>query len=279
MNRQKFVEPAEDPEPLVWRFETWLNMSKDNTFYLYDDKGIRRSSTPAPPDAKAVYAAGGITDVYRHKELGTWFGIYLFWLDEVVDNNSTYCDTLDTSASRPSWDMSYMEFRHPLRCGVKGCNGAPVVKPAVNSTHLYRFRRGRGVDYELNPGDQDKYTLAGVTYPIYRQDTGESLAKVWDKCKSDSGCWEKEKWQPLKRETLLQIQRPETADAARDFLQMKVAEGRMIAESQDAMMDGFKLGAGKSHAHKGMGGKLVSTRSPDMPARSRRNAKTKKISF
>ena len=220
MNRQKFVEPAEDPEPLVWRFETWLNMSKDNTFYLYDDKGIRRSSTPAPPDAKAVYAAGGITDVYRHKELGTWFGIYLFWLDEVVDNNSTYCDTLDTSASRPSWDMSYMEFRHPLRCGVKGCNGAPVVKPAVNSTHLYRFRRGRGVDYELNPGDQDKYTLAGVTYPIYRQDTGESLAKVWDKCKSDSGCWEKEKWQPLKRETLLQIQRPETAviiDASGSF--------------------------------------------------------------
>lgn len=62
-------------------------------------------------------------------------------------------------------------------------------------------------------------------------------------------------------------------DAARDFLLMKVAEGRMVAESHDSQI------RGSMKVNKSGNGKLVSTRSPDMPARARRSAKTKKISF
>ena len=201
MNQKLFVEPAEEPEPESYRFE----------FYL-------KNESSAPADAITLYKSQGLAAVHAHLELGTWFTQYLTWLTNFA--NTTYCDGLDTSQGRPSWDFSYLDFKHPLRCGTKGCNGAPVVKALVNSTHLYRFRRGRGVDFEEEPGDMSKYTLPGVTHPIYRQDIKSDLAAVWTKCGSDSGCWVKEPYSLLKRETLLQIQRPETSvvvDATSSF--------------------------------------------------------------
>ena len=65
-------------------------------------------------------------------------------------------------------------------------------------------------------------------------------------------------------------------DAARDFLAMKVAEGRMIAESHDAMVSNFTLNRGKKNRNRsrsGSGSAVVpkSTR--------RRQGRTKKIKF
>merc|ERR1711968_230763 len=65
-------------------------------------------------------------------------------------------------------------------------------------------------------------------------------------------------------------------DAARDFLAMKVAEGRMVAESHDAMVSNFTLNRGKKNRNRsrsGSGSAVVpkSTR--------RRQGRTKKIKF
>ena len=71
-------------------------------------------------------------------------------------------------------------------------------------------------------------------------------------------------------------------DAARDFLAMKVAEGRMVAESQDAMLENFKLGMGGGSGKKkgGLGGRRNRGNGPAGPGTgSRRTAKTKKIKF
>ena len=206
MNQKLFVEPAEQPEPDMYKFETYL-----------------RSAPSAPVDAKTILNENGLTAVHHHQELGTWFNLYLLWLDSFDGANATYCNdyVAANAATRPSWDRSYLDFKHPLRCGTKGCNGAPVVKIAVNSTHLYRFRRGRGVDYKAKPEDKSTYMQSGVTYPLHRQLLSDgSLVDLWKECGSDTGCWERKPYNGLKRETLLQIQRPETSiivDATASF--------------------------------------------------------------
>ena len=65
--------------------------------------------------------------------------------------------------------------------------------------------------------------------------------------------------------------------AARDFLAMKVAEGRMISESHDAMISNFtsnrsSTGRKKKKALAGQGG-------GGMSKQGRRQGKTKKIKF